>query len=148
MIKIISIQNAQELPARRTGEISQYESVVAPILRAVREDGDTALLRYARQFDNLGAVPLRVSEEEMADAATRMSPSICEAVQTAAANIREFAIAQLPKEVFKEFSPGRKLGWIVRPLDAVGCYIPSGRYPLPSTLLMTAVLAQTAEVSK
>ncbi len=148
MIKIISIQNARDLPVRRSSEISQYEGVVGPILRAVRDEGDAALLRYARQFDNLGDAPLRVSEEEMADAAKRMSPDICKAVQTAAANIREFAIAQLPKEVFREFSPGRKLGWIVRPLDAVGCYIPSGRYPLPSTLLMTAVLAQTAEVPR
>jgi histidinol dehydrogenase len=48
----------------------------------------------------------------------------------------------------EEFSVGRKLGWIVRPLDAVGCYVPSGRYPLPSTLLMTAVLAQTAGVNR
>ena len=148
MIKIISIQNVRDLPERRSGELSQYENVVAPILRAVREERDAALLRYARQFDNLGDAPLRVSEEEMADAAASMSPGICKAVQTAATNIREFAIAQLPREVFKEFSPGRKLGWVVRPLDAVGCYIPSGRYPLPSTLLMTAVLAQTAEVPR
>jgi histidinol dehydrogenase len=54
----------------------------------------------------------------------------------------------LPKERFEEFSAGRKLGWVVRPLSAVGCYVPSGRYPLPSTLLMTAVLAQTAGVPR
>src|SRR6185437_10596290 len=49
---------------------------------------------------------------------------------------------------FREFSDGRKLGQIVRPLGAVGCYIPSGRYPLVSTLLMTAVLAQAAGVPR
>ncbi len=64
------------------------------------------------------------------------------------ANIREYANRQLPRDSWEEFSPGRKLGWIVRPLDAVGCYVPSGRYPLPSTLLMTAVLAQTAGVKR
>lgn len=133
---------------RGTADLAQYVSTVEPILRAVREEGDAALLRYARQLDHLGETPLRVSEQEMTDAAKQMSPAVCNAVQTAAANIREFAIAQLPKESFREFSPGRKLGWIVRPLDAVGCYIPSGRYPLPSTLLMTAVLAQTAEVPR
>ena len=74
------------------------------------------------------------------------SAAVKKAIEMAIANIRQFAEAQLPKDRFEEFSPGRKLGWIVRPLDAVGCYVPSGRYPLPSTLLMTAVLAQTAGV--
>ena len=71
-----------------------------------------------------------------------------EAVRIAVKNIRQFADRQLPRECFEEFGPGRKLGWIVRPLDAVGCYVPSGRYPLPSTLLMTAVLAQIAGVPR
>ena len=80
-----------------------------------------------------------------------MQPTVAgirEAIETAIRNIREFAKAQLPQEHFEEFSTGRKLGQIVRPLDAVGCYIPSGRYPLPSTLLMTAMLAQTAGVPR
>jgi histidinol dehydrogenase len=77
-----------------------------------------------------------------------MSPAMRSAAETAIANIKQFAEAQLPRERFEEFSPGRKLGWIVRPLSAVGCYVPSGRYPLPSTLLMTAVLAQTAGVPR
>ena len=148
MIKILSIQNARDLPARGSGELAQYENVVGPILRAVREERDAALLRYARQFDGLGDAPVRISEEELASAAKRLGPGICKAVGTAASNIREFATAQMPKELFREFSPGRKLGWIVRPLEAVGCYIPSGRYPLPSTVLMTAVLAQAAEVPR
>ncbi len=148
MIKILSIQNARDLPARSSGDLAQYENIVAPILRAVREERDAALLRYARQFDGLGEASLRVSEEELAGAAKGLSPEICKAIETAASNIREFATAQLPRELFREFSPGRKLGWIVRPLEAVGCYIPSGRYPLPSTVLMTAVLAQAAEVPR
>ena len=51
-------------------------------------------------------------------------------------------------DVLYSLLPGRKLGWIVRPLEAVGCYVPSGRYPLPSTLLMTAIFAQTAGVPR
>lgn len=148
MIKILSIQNARDLPIRGSGDLAQYENVVAPILRAVREERDAALLRYAREFDGLAEAPLLVSEGELADAAKRLSPEICQAIGTAASNIREFATAQMPRELFREFSPGRKLGWIVRPLEAVGCYIPSGRYPLPSTVLMTAVLAQAAEVPR
>lgn len=148
MIKILSIQDVRDLPARGSGELAQYESVVAPILRAVRDERDAALLRYARQFDGLGDAPLRVSDDELAEAAKNLRPEIRKAIETAASNIREFSTAQMPKELFREFSPGRKLGWIVRPLEAVGCYIPSGRYPLPSTVLMTAVLAQAAEVPR
>lgn len=148
MIKIISIRDVREVKTNQSSDLAQYESVVASILNAVRQEGDAALLRYARQFDGLGDLPLRVPERELAEAAAHMKPEVCRAVEAAASNIREYAVAQLPRESFREFAPGRKLGWIVRPLDAVGCYIPSGRYPLPSTLLMTAVLAQTAEVPR
>jgi histidinol dehydrogenase len=124
------------------------EDIVRPIIEAIRSEGDAALRRYARELDGLGDRPLRVTEEELAAAAAAMSPQVRAAAGIAIGNIRQFAEAQLPRERFEEFSPGRKLGWIVRPLDAVGCYVPSGRYPLPSTLLMTAVLAQAAGVQR
>ncbi len=125
------------------------DAAVAQIIKDVRERGEEAVLEYARKFDGLGdADSLRVSEEELKSAAGSLSPEFREAATLATENIREFAKAQLPRDFLREFSPGRKLGWIVRPLDAVGCYVPSGRYPLPSTLLMTAVLAQTAGVKR
>jgi histidinol dehydrogenase len=146
MIRIISHIEARAVMTRRRTRIDQAERVVTPILEAVRKEGDAALLRYARQFDDLGDRPLQVSEAELAAAASQMEPRIVAAVTVARRNIHEFAEAQLPLEYLREFSEGRKLGQIVRPLDAVGCYIPSGRYPLPSTLLMTAVPAQAAGV--
>jgi len=133
---------------RRTASSGSVEDAVRPIIDAVRQHKDAALLRYARELDDLGDRPLRVSQDEFAHAASALSPAFCRAAGVAIANIRQFACEQLPRERFEEFSPGRKLGWIVRPLDAVGCYVPSGRYPLPSTLLMTAVLAQTAGVPR
>ncbi len=148
MIKIIPVSEACEVKLDRRKQILEYENAVAPILAAVRKEGDAALVRYARQLDNLGDEPLRVGNAELANAAHRMSSEVRKAVNTAIRNIRQFAEAQLPTECFREFGPGRKLGWIVRPLDAVGCYVPSGRYPLPSALLMTAVLAQTAGVHR
>jgi len=126
----------------------EHEYIVGPILDGVRKGGDEALLRYAKRLDDLGDLPLRVSQAELVAADAAMSPEIRRAAEQAIANIREFAQRQLPKECFEEFSPGRQLGWIVRPLEAVGCYVPSGRYPLPSTLLMTAVLAQVAGVPR
>lgn len=148
MIPILYFRENDKLHLSRSAGWSNCESVVRPIIEAVRSEGDTALLRYARELDGIGDRPLRISPQELCAAAASMPFDICQAVQTAIANIRQFAEAQLPRECFREFSPGRKLGWIVRPLDAVGCYVPSGRYPLPSTLLMTAVLAQTAGVPR
>ncbi len=153
MIRIFNLNKHSDQPTLDFGSTRQqaaleYEAVVKPILDAVRRDGDDALLSYARQLDGLGHQPLRVSRQELEKAAASISSEVMQAIQAAIVNIRQFAEAQLPKDRFEEFSPGRKLGWIVRPLDAVGCYVPSGRYPLPSTLLMTAVLAQTAGVHR
>jgi histidinol dehydrogenase len=147
MIRILKCDSKHSVDWRRNRELD-CEQVVRPIIEAIRREGEPALVRYGRQFDGLGDLPLRVSDEEIRQATVAMRRDIRSAAQTAITNIRQFAEAQLPRERFEEFSPGRKLGWIVRPLEAVGCYIPSGRYPLPSTLLMTAVLAQTAGVPR
>jgi histidinol dehydrogenase len=146
MIRILSHEDASAVLTRRAARLDEAEAVVRPILRAVESDGDKAVLEFARKFDGLGDRALLIPESELAAAAGRLSPEIRDAIEIATRNIREFAREQLPKPYFREFSNGRKLGQIVRPLEAVGCYIPSGRYPLPSTLLMTAVLAQEAGV--
>ena len=148
MIRIVNETEARSILATRARTLGNAEDVVAEIIEGVRTEGDIALLRYAREFDRLGTHPLRVTEGELAEAEASLSPDMRQAIETAIRNIREYAQAQLPREHLAEFSPGRKLGWIVRPLSAVGCYVPSGRYPLPSTLLMTAVLAQTAGVPR
>ncbi len=148
MIKIFDWRDSDCFSIERQPGETSSDAVVKPILRAVRKEGDAALLRYARELDGLGEQPLRVPEEELAHAAESMAPQMRTAAEKAIANIREFAAVQLPKERFDDFGSGRKLGWIVRPLDAVGCYVPSGRYPLPSTLLMSAVLAQVAGVPR
>ena len=67
-------------------------------------------------------------------------------METAAANIRAYAEAQMPREWSAQLEPGLQLGQIVRPLDTVAAYIPAGRYPLPSTLMMTVIPAQVAGV--
>jgi histidinol dehydrogenase len=148
MIKILNVSEASQLAGRRGHRDCRYEATVRPIIEAVRREGDTALLRYARELDGLGDLPLRVMEDELGAAAKALCASVRTAAEAAIGNIRQFAEAQLPRERLEEFSPGRRLGWIVRPLEAVGCYVPSGRYPLPSTLLMTAVLAQAAGVPR
>lgn len=148
MIRILRHTEAAPILSRRTTILADAINVVRPILDAVASEGDDALVRFARKFDGLGDQPLLIPQSELRAAAARLNPAVKSAIQTAANNIREFALTQLPQPFLREFSNGRQLGQIVRPLEAVGCYIPSGRYPLPSTLLMTAVLAQTAGVSR
>ena len=124
----------------------EAEAVVRPILEAVRKRGDRALLEYARQFDGLRRKSVRVPEAELRAARAKLTPEFCRAVKTAAANIRAYARRQLPREWSREMQPGLRLGQIVRPLDTVAAYIPSGRYPLFSTLMMTVIPAQVAGV--
>lgn len=148
MIQILDLRFVECPAITRSSCEAGCENAVRSIIEAVRQEGDDALQRFARELDGLDDRPLPVTEDELAQAAATMCPKIRNAAETAIRNIRQFAEAQLPKPCFQEFSPGRKLGWIVRPLDAVGCYTPSGRYPLPSTLLMTAVLARAAGVPR
>lgn len=122
---------------------------VRRIVANVRRRGDRALLRYAEQFDGLaGPEALRVTKEEMAAAWKALDPSLRDALSTAAAQIRKFAKRQLPSSWNDTPFPGLVTGQLVRPLGSVGCYVPSGRHPLPSTLLMTAIPAQVAGVER
>jgi histidinol dehydrogenase len=148
MIQITPIQSIADFRATRVVVPTEQDAIVQPIIDAVRQHGDEALLDFARRLDGLQNAPLRIAEADLEAAADDLTPAVREAAETAIANIRAFARRQLPRECFEEFGPGRHLGWVVRPLDAVGCYVPSGRYPLPSTLLMTAVLAQVAGVPR
>jgi histidinol dehydrogenase len=122
---------------------------VKRIVADVRRQGDRALLRYAAKFDGLaGAASLRVSPSEMATAWKSIDPAMQDALMTAANQIRAFAVSQLPASFSDEPFPGLTTGQLVRPLGSVGCYVPSGRHPLPSTLLMTAIPAQVAGVER
>ncbi|HET6207188.1 MAG TPA: histidinol dehydrogenase [Terracidiphilus sp.] len=122
---------------------------VKRIVADVRRRGDRALLRYASRFDGLTSPDaFRVTSGEMAAAWDAVSPGLRGALTTAAAQIRRFAQRQLPAPWSNASVPGLTTGQIIRPLASVGCYVPSGRHPLPSTLLMTAIPAQVAGVER
>lgn len=146
MIRIIESKDAKRLFERRSARLTEAEDTVRPILEDVRKRGDKALLEYARRFDRLERKSVAVPLAELASAAERLKPEFRSAVEVAAANVRRYAEKQLPREYSASFGPGLRLGQIVRPLDTVAAYIPGGRYPLPSTLIMTAVPAQVAGV--
>jgi len=146
MLRILESKDMGRVLARRAARMTEAEDAVRPILEAVRKRGDKGLLEYARKFDNLERKSVRVPEAELAAAADRLTPQFRSAVEVASHNIRRYAEKQLPRESSASFGPGMKLGQIVRPLDTVAAYIPAGRYPLPSTLMMTAIPALVAGV--
>jgi histidinol dehydrogenase len=121
------------------------ERRVAHIVTTVRRGGDRALLAYARKFDRLNG-PVEITREEMRDAATAVSGEVRDALRAAARNIRHVARRQLPRTWMTSPVPGVSIEQRVTPLDRVGCYVPGGRYPLPSSLLMTAIPARVAGV--
>ncbi len=145
-------QTAETLSAleRRGGTaLDAVAPAVKRIVTDVRRRGDRALLKYAAEFDGLaGPADLRVTHEEMAASWEATEPKLREALETAAAQIRAFAVKQLPESWSDEPVDGLMTGQLVRALGAVGCYVPSGRHPLPSTLLMTAIPAQVAGVKR
>ena len=135
----------------RRGAVStaRVEPVVRRILADVRKSGGAALRRYATKFDGLAkGQALLVSREEMRAAWEDTAPELQAAMMVARGNILAFAEAQLPKEWSFAPADGVKTAQIVRALGSVGCYVPGGRYPLPSTLLMTVTPAQVAGVER
>ena len=146
MIRILQSKDIGRLLARKAARFTEAEGTVRPILEAVRKDGDRALLEYARKFDRLERRSVRVPESELRSAAGSLDQEFRRAVETAAANIRRFAARQMPREWMAQAGGGLRLGQVVRPLETVAAYIPAGRYPLPSTVLMTVVPAQVAGV--
>ncbi len=146
----------ETIERRGATNTAKVESTVTTILADIRHGGDSAVIEYAGRFDGLkqddGTIlPLLVTREEMEIAWEETAPALREAMEIAQANIRAFAEAQKPCEWMSAPgfpAEGVKTGQIVRPLGSVGCYVPGGRYPLPSTLLMTVTPAQVAGVER
>ncbi len=119
------------------------------IVREVRRGGDAALRRYGMRWDGLRSdQAIRVSPAEMNEAVQCVSSEFRSALAAAAENIRRFCQWQMPQEFTREVQQGVSAGQVIRPLDSVGCYVPGGRYPLPSSLLMTVIPAQVAGVRR
>lgn len=148
MLAIIDSSDAvsvDALLARRPSRDPVLRRRVAAIVAAVRKGGDGAVQRFARRFDGL-AGPVEVTAVEMEEGARQVPGEARRALALAARNIKCVARAQLPRTRRVSVAPGLTVTERVVPLDRVGCYVPGGRYPLPSSLLMTVVPARVAGV--
>jgi histidinol dehydrogenase len=141
------------LAGRGATDLAEVEPAVRRIVNDVRRNGDRAVRRYATRWDGLDkGESLRVPEADLQKAWELTDPELQNAIKQAAGNIRRYAEWQAPNdkdnEWRREIQPGVFVGQLVRPLESVGCYVPGGRYPLPSTLLMTVIPAQVAGVKQ
>jgi len=142
--------------AGRCAALARPQAVTGPdlhrqvreIIATVRRDGDEALRRYAREFDQAELGSLRVSEQEFAAAESRLRPEVLRALQIAINNVTTFHLAQVPREVSLETQPGVRCEHLARPIQAVGLYVPAGSAPLPSTAIMLAVPARIARCQR
>lgn len=146
----MKIIKSDELDEASDGSIApDDEATVRAVLDAVRREGDAALRRYTLQFDGVALGAVRVPASEIEHAASSLSGPLAEAVDLAAANIRAFAERQ--REELHDFAmdvrPGVRCGQRVVPIARAGIYVPAGRCPLFSSLLMAALPAQVAGVT-
>ena len=150
-MRIVSGPEASEIIERvaaRGQQVGPSDSQAQRIVREVRQNGDSALRRFAEQWDGLSPQePIKISKHELAAAQRRLTAPLRASIRESAENIRRFCELQKPRS-FTRSRAGITLGQIVKPLESVGCYIPGGRYPLLSTVLMTVIPAQVAGVKQ
>jgi histidinol dehydrogenase len=149
ILKLTPKLRRQILAARSAPDAAALR-VAARIIAGVRRRGDAALFAWTKRLDglDLGRSGLWIGAAEIAAARNAAAPDFLRAVERAAANVRRVAEMQLPQPWKIEVEPGVRIGQVVRPIDAIGCYVPGGRFALISTMIMTAVPAQVAGVRR
>ena len=134
----------EQILQRPTQSVEAIEAVVNTVFLAVKQEGNTAIARYTKQFDKVELESLLVSQKEIDDATTAVSKDLKLAIQQAKSNIEVFHNAQKTTKVDVETQPGVRCWQEKRPIENVGLYIPGGTAPLFSTVLMLAVPAKIA----
>jgi histidinol dehydrogenase len=141
-------ERRQAILSRSQEDVSAVLEVVAPILAALRADGDAESLRQHQQFKaDITEADLMATPQEIEAAYRVLPPQVTAALKTAAANIEKFHQAQREREMWAlEVQPGILAGRLSRPLNRVGCYIPGGLASYPSSALMNIIPAKVAGV--
>ena len=150
LAKLDNLKRASLL--RRTeADLSDYLKAVEPIIAAVQQEGDTALVKFADEFDKAVIDPKRIkaTPEDFERAMAELEPAVTEAIEFAVANIRRFHQRQMPEDMWlHEVRPGVFAGERYTPIPSVACYVPRGKGAFPSVVTMTTVPAVVAGVKK
>lgn len=137
----------EKVRAFDSGLVSRVEKIVED----VRKNGDRALFRYAKKFDATvlrGKKDVKVSAREFAAARSAVSRGFLRDIEKAASRVRSYQKKLLPRDAFHKDSLGNELGWVVRPVERVGVYVPGGKASYPSTVIMTVIPAKVAGVEE
>lgn len=136
---------------RTESDLGAYIEPVRSILQEVKDKGDEALARFAREFDNspVRADQIQVQPEEFDEAFDAVGNDLVESISFAAENIRTFHQRQMPEPMrMSEVRPGVFCGEKVTPIPSVACYVPRGKGSFPSVVMMTTIPAVVAGVLK
>jgi len=153
-VKIIRINKANltaELKKLRRGSTLSdpaLESSVKKIVEDVRKNGDRALFKYTKRFDRVALTgkTVRVSRSEFRKARSAVPKELLDDLSLAGKRIRDFHRLKLPSGNTFRDTLGNELGWVIRPIEKAGLYVPGGKAAYPSTVLMTAIPAKVAGV--
>jgi histidinol dehydrogenase len=126
------------------------DDTVAAIIADVRARGDAALVELTQRFDKVPLTPqtLRLTPDEVAQAAAEVPAPVRDALELAAARIRAYHLRQMPEDAEWSDETGARLGWRWTPVDAAGLYVPGGLATYPSSVLMNAIPAKVAGVKR
>jgi len=133
-------------PSQSAFEADDHEPEVRQWIDDVRRRGDTALLEYTLKFDGVSLDSLEVSAEQVKAAYKKVDDRLVAALKLAAGRITDYHTAQKNALLREGIKNG--MGWLIRPLGRVGIYTPGSAFPLPSSLLMTAIPARVAGVGE
>ncbi|SDH66624.1 histidinol dehydrogenase [Aneurinibacillus thermoaerophilus] len=147
MIKIVDAADFSTQRDVETGTEAQRATVLK-ILKAVKTEGDAAVIRFTEQFDRIKLHTMKVTEEEFVQAVRQIRPEVREAIREAATNIRDYHSRQMRQSWLTTKESGTMLGQLIRPLARVGLYVPGGTAAYPSSVLMNAIPAQVAGVEE
>ncbi|OCG22419.1 histidinol dehydrogenase [Gilliamella sp. App2-1] len=143
--------NEQQIALLTRPAITASDSIskaVADILAQVKQNGDEALIALSNKFDKVQIKQIKLTQDEIKAATSRVNSDLKQAMQLAVANINKFHQAQVKQAITVETMPGVKCQQVTRPIDSVGLYIPGGSAPLLSTVLMLAIPAKIAGCRK
>jgi histidinol dehydrogenase len=146
-LKDLSREEYDKIMDRSRMDLQKALPRVEQIVNEVKKKGDEALKHYTREFDGADVLDFLVSKGEFKEARKKVGKEVKDALKKVQQNIHAFHKRQLRQDWFYE-KGGIRLGQIFRPLQSVGCYIPGGRVPYPSTVLMTTIPAKVAGVGK
>ena len=148
---MIKILRSRELPVekiieRRIADTSAVQKTVSDIIRDVRENGDSALKKYAKKFDGAELESIEVTQSEIDDAYAKTDKKLIEIMQEAKQNIYAYHTRQVRNNFVIDDKDGIILGQLVSPIEKVGLYVPGGTASYPSSVLMNCIPAKIAGV--